>query len=400
MSLFDEWKKDEESVLCRTYGRYPVSVIRAKGSRMWDADGKEYLDLLAGIAVTSLGHCHEEIATVIAKQAQKLIHVSNLFYQEEQIELAKALLKTCHMSHVFFCNSGAESNEAAIKLARRYQQRVKNTERYEIITLKHAFHGRTLAALAATGQEKLLDGFNPVTPGFVQVPANDIEALENAINDKTAAVLVEVIQGEGGVHPLDPTYVTMLQDICKKHGILFMVDEVQTGLCRTGKWWGFQHYNVQPDVFTSAKALANGLPLGAMLCTEEASKGFEPGSHATTFGGGALVTKVGAKVLEIMERDKLAERAHKYGELVKNQISMLESPWVKEVRGKGLMLGIDLNCSESEAKRIWTELTGQGFVLNLTQGTTLRILPALNIEEHELLRFVRVLGRLLETIKV
>lgn len=399
MTRFEALKAREEKLLCRTYGRYPVSVSRAKGSKLWDIDGKEYLDLLAGIAVTSVGHCNDEIAEVIAEQAKKLIHVSNLFYQEEQLDLAEQLLETCHMDKVFFCNSGAEANEAAIKIARRYQQRIKNTERCEIITFSHAFHGRTLATLAATGQEKYLDGFAPKTNGFVQVAWHDIKALEQAITDKTAAVLLEIVQGEGGVNCLTPEYVEQVQELCRKNGVLFMVDEVQAGLCRTGKWWAFQHYNVKPDVISNAKALANGLPLGCMMTTDEIAQAFVPGSHATTFGGGALVTKVGSKVLEIMKRDNLAGRAEKLGKYLKEKVMALKSPWVKEVRGFGLLRGIQLTCSDESAKAVWNKFLEEGIVLNLTQGTVLRLIPALTITEQELDRFVTVLDKLLKTIE-
>lgn len=399
MTRFEALKAREEKLLCRTYGRYPVSVSRAKGSKLWDIDGKEYLDLLAGIAVTSVGHCNDEIAEVIAEQAKKLIHVSNLFYQEEQLDLAEQLLETCHMDKVFFCNSGAEANEAAIKIARRYQQRIKNTERCEIITFSHAFHGRTLATLAATGQEKYLDGFAPKTNGFVQVAWHDIKALEQAITDKTAAVLLEIVQGEGGVNCLTPEYVEQVQELCRKNGVLFMVDEVQAGLCRTGKWWAFQHYNVKPDVISNAKALANGLPLGCMMTTDEIAQAFVPGSHATTFGGGALVTKVGSKVLEIMKRDNLAGRAEKLGKYLEEKVMALNSPWVKEVRGFGLLRGIQLTCSDESAKAVWNKFLEEGIVLNLTQGTVLRLIPALTITEQELDRFVTVLDKLLKTIE-
>lgn len=399
MTRFEALKQREEQLLCRTYGRYPVSVVRAKGSKLWDVDGKEYLDLLAGIAVTAVGHCNDEIAEVIAEQAKKLIHVSNLFYQEEQLELAERLLATCHMNKVFFCNSGAEANEAAIKIARRYQQRVKNTERFEIITFDHAFHGRTLATLSATGQEKYLDGFSPRTEGFVNVKWHDFEALEKAVTDKTAAILMEIVQGEGGINCLSQEYVQKVAQLCRDKGILFMVDEVQAGLCRTGKWWAFQHYGVEPDVITNAKALANGLPLGCMMTTDEIAQAFVPGSHATTFGGGALVTKVGSKVLEIMQRDDLAGRATKLGKYIEEKVMGLNSPWVKEVRGFGLMRGIQLTCSPESAKKLWDKLIEKGIVLNLTQGTVLRLLPALTISEQELDHFIAVLDGLLKEIE-
>lgn len=399
MTRFEQLKQREENLLCRTYGRYPISVAKAKGCKLWDIDGNEYLDLLAGIAVTSLGHCNDEISAVIAEQAQKLVHVSNLFYQEEQLELAEKLLETCHMDKVFFCNSGAEANEAAIKIARRYQQRVKNREAFEIITLDHAFHGRTLATLAATGQEKYLDGFAPKTEGFVQVAWNDIEALEKAINPKTAAIHLEIIQGEGGINCLGAEYLEKVQELCHKHEILFMVDEVQAGLCRTGKWWAFQHFNIKPDVITNAKALANGLPLGCMLTTNEVSQAFVPGSHATTFGGGALVTKVGAKVLEIMKRDNLCEQATQRGNYLENKVMGLKSPWVKEVRGLGLMRGIQLTCSPESAKEIWDKLIEKRIIVNLTQGTVLRLIPALTVTEKELDYFVDTLADLLQKVE-
>ena len=391
MPGFEAMKAREEKLLCRTYGRYPVAVERALGSRMWDTDGREYVDLLAGIAVTALGHCNPEIAEVISEQAKKLIHVSNLFYQEEQLDLAESLLDTCHMGKVFFCNSGAEANEAAIKIARRYHQRVKNDGAFEVITLRDAFHGRTLSTLAATGQAKYLDGFDPETPGFRHVSAGDIDALKAAVNGNTAAVLMEMVQGESGIRPLDPEYARAVQDLCREKGILFMADEVQAGLCRSGKWWAFQQYGLEPDVFTSAKALANGLPLGAMLCTDEVSKAFVAGSHATTFGGGALVTKVGSKVLEIMKRDSLAERAQKLGDAFRARVRSLKHPLIRDVRGLGLLIGIELADAET-AQKIWEAVLARGFVCSLCHGLTLRLVPALTIDESDLTAFAGVLG--------
>ena len=267
-SSLDTIKAREESLLCRTYGRYPVSIASGKGSRVTDLDGKEYVDLLAGIAVTSLGHCNEEIAQVIEKQARKLIHVSNLFYQEEQLELAEELLSLSHFGKAFFCNSGAEANEAQIKLARRYMQRVKNVDAYEIITLDKAFHGRTYATMAATGQERFQDGFAPIPDGFKTVPWGDLNVLEAAITPKTAAVLVEIVQGEGGIRPMHAEYAKGIEALCREKGILFLVDEVQGGLFRTGKPWAFQHFDLKPDAISCAKALANGLPMGAMMTTD------------------------------------------------------------------------------------------------------------------------------------
>ena len=391
MNTFERIKKKEEALLCRTYNRYPVVVERGLGSRLWDPDGKEYVDLLGGLAVTGLGHCHPEIAEAVAGQAKKLLHVSNLFYQQEQLELAKRLLSTGHFGKVFFSHSGADANEAAIKLARRYQQRVNNRYAYEVITFSGCFHGRSLATVAATGQDKFRDGFDPMPEGFVQVPFGDAAALSAAISDKTAAVLLEMIQGEGGVRPVTPEFARDVARICREKKALFMIDEVQTGMGRTGNWWSFQHFGVQPDVVTVAKALANGLPMGAMMATEEAARGFVTGSHASTCGGGALVSAVAAKVLDIMERDKLVSRAAKLGEWAMNRFRAAAAKCpgcISEVRGLGLMIGIELSFPGTE---LWTKLLQRGFILNLTQGTVLRLLPALTIDQSDLESFAQAL---------
>ena len=390
-------KAGEESLLCRSYSRYPLAIVRGKGSRLWDVDGKEYVDLLAGIAVTALGHCNDEICAALEAQAHKLWHVSNLFYQEEQLELATLLLSTSHHGKAFFCNSGAEANEACIKLARRYMRSVKKRDAYEIITLGGCFHGRTLGALAATGRESLSQGFTPLPEGFKQVTAGDLAALEAAITPATAAVLVEVVQGEGGIVPLPADYLHGVEALCRKHDILLMCDEVQAGLCRTGKFWAFQNYDITPDIISMAKSLANGLPMGAMLATDEVAQGFEAGSHATTFGGGALVSAVAAKTVEIMLRDHLSERAGALGEHMKEQLAALQQRVpgkIREVRGLGLMLGIELTVS---GKDVWEELLRRGYICNLSHGVTLRLLPPLNIDQADLDSFVATLEDILKT---
>ena len=390
-------KAGEESLLCRSYSRYPLAIVRGKGSRLWDVDGKEYVDLLAGIAVTALGHCNDEICAALEAQAHKLWHVSNLFYQEEQLELATLLLSTSHHGKAFFCNSGAEANEACIKLARRYMRSVKQRDAYEIITLGGCFHGRTLGALAATGRESLSQGFTPLPEGFKQVAAGDLAALEAAITPATAAVLVEVVQGEGGIVPLPADYLHGVEALCHKHDILLMCDEVQAGLCRTGKFWAFQNYDITPDIISMAKSLANGLPMGAMLATDEVAQGFEAGSHATTFGGGALVSAVAAKTVEIMLRDHLSERAGALGEHMKEQLAALQQRVpgkIREVRGLGLMLGIELTVS---GKDVWEELLRRGYICNLSHGVTLRLLPPLNIDQSDLDSFVATLEDILKT---
>lgn len=397
MSLtFADIKAREEKLLCRTYGRYPIAIAHGKGSRLYDFAGKEYIDLLSGIAVTSLGHSNEEIARVMEVQARKLVHVSNLFYQEEQLVLAERLLGTGHFSKAFFCNSGAEANEASIKLARRYQQKVKGRDAYEVITLSGCFHGRTLATVAATGQARFQDGFSPMPKGFSQVEWGRLDLLEAAVNPGTAAVLVEIVQGEGGIRPMTLEYIKGIEALCRRHELLFMVDEVQAGLCRTGKFWAFQHFDVRPDVLSTAKALANGLPMGAMLCTEEASQGFVTGSHATTFGAGALMSAVADKVIEIMQRDNLAERAGELGAWAMERFREAGGRCpgkIKEVRGMGLMIGIELTFN---GKEVWEEFVRQGFILNLTQDKVLRLLPALTIEKADLEAFAVTLEKILQ----
>ena len=399
MTSLEQIREEEESLLFKTYGRYPIAVERGLGSRLWDYDGREYIDLLAGIAVTGLGHSHPELAEVIARQAEKLIHVSNLFYQKEQIDLAKKILATAHFDKVFFCNSGAEANEAAIKLARRYHQRVRNSDAYEVITFEGCFHGRTLATVAATGRASLQDGFSPMPEGFRQIPWGDPAALEEAVSDKTAAVLIEMVQGEGGIRPVTREFAQAVSEICKDRNILFIADEVQAGLGRTGAWWAFQNFDIRPDVLTTAKALANGLPMGAMMATNEVAAAFVAGSHATTFGGGALLSVAAAKVFEIMERDKLPERAGSLGKWTMDRFRDVGKKCpgcIVDVRGMGLMMGIEL---AFPGKEVWQSLLEQGFILNLTQEKVLRLLPALTISREDLELFAQALEKTLKALK-
>lgn len=392
---FDAVKAREENLLCRTYSRYPLAITRGKGARLWDVDGKEYVDLLAGIAVTALGHCHEEVCAALAAQAQELWHVSNLFYQEPQLELAQRLLSTSHHGKVFFCNSGAEANEACIKLARRYMRTVKQRDAFEIITLDGCFHGRTYGALAATGRESLTAGFTPMPAGFTQVPVGDLAAMEAAITPATAAVLVEVVQGEGGIVPLPGDWLREVQALCRDRDVLFCCDEVQAGMCRTGTFWAYQQHGLTPDIITVAKSLANGLPMGAMLATDEVAQGFVAGSHATTFGGGALVAGVASKVVEILLRDGLADRAAAVGGRFKENLEALRHRLpdkIREVRGLGLMLGIELAVP---GRPVWEELLRRGFICNLCHEATLRLLPPLIIDEADLTHFAATLEDIL-----
>jgi acetylornithine/N-succinyldiaminopimelate aminotransferase len=391
----EDIKQGEASALCRTYARYPLAVSRGEGTRLFTPEGRAYTDLLAGIAVCNLGHSHPELVEVICAQAKKLIHVSNLFYQEEQVSLARRLLGTSHLERVFFCNSGAEANEGAIKLARRYMREGRGEERYEIITLSGSFHGRTLATLTATGQDKIKTGFGPLPEGFITVPFGDLDAMKNAMSDRTAAVLVEMIQGEGGVKPLPDDYARGLAALCAEKGVLLMIDEIQTGVGRTGKFWAYQHLGLTPDIVTVAKGLAGGLPMGAVMCTEEVSKGFPPGSHGTTFGGNALISAVADKVIEIIERDDLCGHAARLGDWLCERLNAMKSRFpekIAEVRVHGLMVGIELTHPGAD---VWKALLEKGFILNLTQDTVLRLLPPLVIREEELAAFCLALESIL-----
>lgn len=397
LNSFDAFVEKDAAHVMHTYGRYPVALVKGKGTRVWDVDGKEYIDLLAGIAVASLGHCNDELIAVVEEQSRTLWHVSNLFYQKPQLELAENLLATAgHLGKVFFCNSGAEANEALIKLARRYTSKVLNRpEAVDIITLSGCFHGRTYGSLAATGRDVLCDGFQPMPQGFKQVPAGDLAAMEKAIDEKTCAVLIEVVQGEGGVIVLDDNYVRGVEELCRKKGVLFCCDEVQSGMCRSGAFWAFQTCGVKPDIISMAKALANGLPMGGIMATDEAAKGFQPGSHATTFGGTPFVAAVAAKTVAIMTRDKMFERARRLGERVMGRAReyMLAHPdSIREVRGKGLFIGIELPVP---GRDVWKGLLDRGFICNLCHETTLRLLPPLTISEEELDAFMDALESLL-----
>ncbi len=383
---FEDIRNSDATYVMHSYGRYPFAIDHGRGSRLWDVDGKEYVDLLAGIAVCGLGHCNEELCGVIETQSRRLWHISNLFYQQPQPELARRLTETApHLSRAFFCNSGAEANEALIKLARRYMTRVRGrSEAVDIITLSGCFHGRTLGTLAATGREGLMDGFKPVAGGFKQVPAGDLDALAAAMDEKTCAVLIEVVQGEGGVIPLPDAYVRGVEALCRERGVLFTCDEVQAGMCRSGRFWAFQTCGVEPDIISMAKSLASGLPMGGILATEEVSQGFVPGSHATTFGGSPLVAAVAAKTVEIMVRDHLDERAARLGGALMDRARAFQAAHpgtIREVRGKGLFIGIEL---PGPARDVWEELLRRGYICNLCHETTLRLLPPLVVTEEEL----------------
>ena len=383
-----------EKNIVGTYRRQPVVFVRGEGARLWDIEGKEYLDFVAGIAVCSLGHSHPKVVEAIRRQAGALMHVSNLYYTEPQIRLASMLTEHSFADRVFFCNSGAEANEAAIKLARKYgHDRLGG--RYEILTMKGSFHGRTLAAITATGQEKFHAGFAPLPEGFRYVPFNDVQALEKALSEKTCAVLLEPIQGEGGVRVPDEGYLKAVRGICDRRGILMILDEVQTGMGRTGKLFGYEHYGASPDIMTLAKALGNGVPAGALAATERVAAAFGPGTHASTFGGNPLAMAAAVATLETVLSEGFLERCAQTGEYLREKLWSLrkDHPVVQDVRGKGLLVGLDLGVDGNAVVKACLE---RGVLINCTFDHVLRMVPPLVITRRDVDRLVQVLDEVLE----
>lgn len=382
-----------EKHVAHTYARFPVALVRGKGSRVWDADGREYLDFVAGIAVNGLGHCHPAVVRAIQTQARKLIHVSNLYHIAPQSELARELCRRSFADRVFFCNSGAEANEAAIKLARRYGAEWRGGK-FEILSVHNSFHGRTLATLTATGQEKVRAGYDPLPAGFRQAPYNDLGAIEGAVDEKTAAILVEPIQGEGGVIVPDPQYLKGLRELCDRRGLLLIFDEVQVGMGRTGKLFAYEHFGVEPDIMTLAKALGGGLPVGAMLAKESVARSFVPGTHASTFGGNPLVCGVGLAVLKTLTRGGVLKNCVKMGRLLFGGLQRLqkEFPFIREVRGKGLILGAEV---DRDGNKIVRDCLESGLLLNCTSQRVLRFLPPLTVSANEIQRCLSILEAVL-----
>ena len=377
-----------------TYGPPAVRMVRGEGVRLWDEDGNEYLDFLAGIAVASLGHANPEIADAIAEQARTLVHVSNLYGSVPGTEVAITLDRLLGGGgQIFFTNSGAEANEAAIKLARKWGRTLGGGDRYAIVSANGSFHGRTLGALHATGQPAKWEGFQPLPEGFRHVDWNDLDALASAIDPTVAAVLLEPIQGEGGVHPATAEYFEGVRRLCDDHGILFMVDEVQTGLGRTGEWFGFQHFGIEPDVVTMAKALGNGMPIGACWARADVASAFQPGDHATTYGGQPLATAAARRVLEIMEREDVPARATAAGDRFTDALLALDH--VVGVRGRGLLLAVELDVPAPE---VAATLLASGVVVNAVTPTALRLAPSLLITDDEISHGVDAIGEALAQV--
>jgi acetylornithine/N-succinyldiaminopimelate aminotransferase len=379
---FDEIRALDAEHVMQTYGRLPVAFVRGAGTHLWDSAGKQYLDFLGGLAVTSLGHAHPEVADAIAEQARTLLHVSNLYFNEVQPQVAATLDRLIGGGgRVFFGNSGAEANECAIKLARRYGQSRHGPHRFHVLSAYGSFHGRTLTTLAATGQPEKHEPFQPVPEGFRLVLLNDIDELVRALDDRVAAVLVEAVQGEGGVRPTDPEYLRAARELCDEHDVLLMFDEVQVGLGRTGEWFGFQHAGVRPDVVTMAKALGNGVPIGACWARAEAAEALQAGQHASTFGGQPLAARAALATLAIMEREDVPAKARRAGDRLREQLAKV--PGVDHVRGLGLLLAVELT-PPSDAKDVANRLLEAGLIVNAVTPTALRFAPPLLVSDDEI----------------
>ncbi|MGE0918917.1 acetylornithine transaminase [Trichlorobacter lovleyi] len=393
-----QWVERSDNVIMKTYGRYPIVPVRGEGCRLWDADGKEYLDFLAGVAVNNLGHCHPRVVKAIQEQAATLIHCSNYYQIPQQIELAELLCSHSFADKAFFCNSGAEANEAAIKLARKYsREKHNNPERYGIITAADSFHGRTMATVSATGQEKVQRFFDPLLHGFAHVAFNDLAALAAAITPQTCAIMLEPIQGEGGINVPSLEYMQGVRELCDRHQLLLILDEVQVGMGRTGKLFAHEHFDITPDIMTLAKALAGGAPIGTMLARDEVAASFTPGTHGSTFGGNPLVTAAAIATVRVILEEGLLNRAEEMGEYLHGELETLGAkyPFVKEVRGIGLMIGMSLNIPGGDIVKKGHE---RGVLLNVTHDTVLRFVPALTVSKQEVNQMIQILDGIFKEI--
>lgn len=377
------------------FSRYPLVLSHGEGPYLFDTDGKKYIDFLAGIAVNVLGHAHPVLVNAICEQAGRLIHCSNLYYTEPQVMLIERLALLSGLDKVFIANSGAEANEGAMKLARKFGK-MKDPEKFEIVTAEHSFHGRTLATLTATGQPKYREGYEPLPGGFKYVPFNDKKALADAVTDRTCAVMIEPVQGEGGIHlPLDG-YLQYARDLCDKNGALLVFDEIQSGMGRTGTFLACQGYGVKPDIVTLAKGLAGGVPIGAFLATAEVAKAFTPGDHGSTFGGNPLACKAGLAVLDVIEKENLMANAILMGNYLAAQLENLKNKYpalIKSVRSKGLMAGAELTKPGREVVDLCMK---KGAIINCTAGNVLRFVPPLNINRGHVDEVMTILDEVLE----
>ncbi len=386
------------SEIAELYGRYVmptyaqgIALVRGRGARVWDAEGKAYLDFGSGIAVTGLGHCHRKLVRAIRRQAGTLMHVSNLYYNEVQPRLAQALSDKALGGKCFFCNSGAEANEGLIKLARAWG---KARSRYEVVTLRNSFHGRTLATLTATGQEKVKVGFDPLPAGFVHADFNDLDSVRNAVTSQTAAILLEVIQGEGGVVPADPQFLAGVQEICRDQNLLLLIDEIQTGMGRTGHWFGYQGYGIEPDAISVAKGLGGGFPIGAVITSPKVADTFQVGQHGSTFGGTPLACAAALAVVETIVEEGLVERAAEMGAYFKERLEKIAAkhPKIQAVRGRGLMLGVVI---DGNAREFAAALQERGLLVIPTGTNVIRILPPLTVKKSQIRKATRLIRQAL-----
>jgi predicted acetylornithine/succinylornithine family transaminase len=393
----EELIQKAKKYIANTYNRYPIVVTKGEGCWIWDLNGRRYLDFLAGIAVCNLGHVRKEVLDGLIAQAGKLFHISNLFYMEPQIKAAEILVENSFGDKVFFCNSGAEANEAAIKLARLYSWKKHGKGRFEIIVMDNSFHGRTLCTLSATGQKKFQEGFDPLMEGFTYVPFNDMGALQKAISGKTCAVMLELIQAEGGVYVADKDYIKTLRAITKEKDVLLILDEVQTGIGRTGKLFAYEHFEIEPDLMTLAKALGNGFPVGALVGKDAVMEAFEPGTHASTFGGNPLAAATVTATLNTILGEGILKNCTEMGKYLHKHLLSLKKKYsfITDVRGKGLIWGIELSIDGDAVQR---EFLKEGIILNCTKGKILRLVPPLIIGAEEIDIFHEMADRIFEKL--
>jgi len=385
-------KKKADKYHFDLYKRYPITLIKGRGCKVWDDERNEYIDALAGIAVNSLGHCHPRIVKAVQKQSAKLMHISNFYYNEPQSDLAEKLAEVSGLDRVFFCNSGAEAVEGAIKLARKYSK--NNGKTGTIISMGNSFHGRTLGTIAM-GKDKYQNGFAPIPSGFERVQFNNVKALENRVNDQTIAIVMEPIQGEGGIVPVSKEFLQKTRDLADKYDFPLILDEVQTGIARTGKMYAYQNYGITPDIVASAKALGSGFPIGAVLAKEKAADAFDYGNHGTTYGGNPLACAVALETLNVIEEEGICEKARVRGDYMMQRLRDLSENWdaIKEVRGIGLMIGVELNFPGAE---VVVEMMKRGVLSNCASEVVIRLVPPLIISKEEIDKVIDVL---VESIK-
>ena len=390
MSNSQSWIDRGLAHVAGTYGRYPLVAASGEGCWLTDVDGKKYLDFLAGVAVNNLGHCHPDIVKALQDQAGRLLHCSNFFHIPQQIELAEMLCEHSFGDRVFFCNSGAEANEAALKLVRKYSLDNHGDDRFEIITAENSFHGRTIATISATNQEKICNGFGPLLPGFKFVPFGDIEAIKTAISSKTCAIMLEPIQGEGGINIPPAGYLQAVRELCDQNELLLIFDEVQVGLGRTGKLFAYQHDGVEPDVMTLAKALAAGPPIGAMVAREKYATALGPGTHGSTFGGNPLLAAAAVAAMKVFLNGDVLKNSVTMGDYLRTRLEQLQTKYsfVAQVRGRGLMVGMELTIEGGE---IVKTALNRGLLINCTAGKTLRFVPPLIVTQVEIDQMIEIL---------